>query len=64
MPTENQQRKSNTEESTEPKIIIKIDEFKELFNDVISNIQWNQPIKGKCGWERGYWKKFLNEKNN
>lgn len=26
--------------------------------DIIVNIQWNQPIKGKCGWEHGYWKRF------
>jgi hypothetical protein len=29
--------------------------FAKTIYRVIRDIKWNTPLKGKCGWERGFW---------
>ena len=29
--------------------------FTASVRDVLDNIAWNKPFKGKCGWEKGFW---------
>jgi hypothetical protein len=37
------------------KVAVLFDKFKSTLYLIMRDIRWNKPLKGKCGWERGFW---------